>query len=224
MTPLISNWKLRRARFIAKWGAELQRLRIPLTNRVLLPLNVGALEKSLTELHDVFTRHGICFWLRDGTALGVVRGGRILASDDDVDIGIWANDLPALEDTLTELEGLGFVFYEKYDFMVSLLTRGETSYIVVSKSWSPDDAYHNFVDTLFEDLSGVEYLGRAFNVPGRSEDYLEFCYGPNWRVPKSFSWWSSSSFLPKEKRDAYLRDFMAGSDRKWWRPESCREN
>lgn len=112
MTSRVTDWKLRRARFIAKWGAELHRLRIPLTNRVVLPLNVKALEKSLSEIHDAFERHGICFWLRDGTALGVLRDGHIIATDDDVDLGIWPEDLPEVEQALQELEDLGFVVYK----------------------------------------------------------------------------------------------------------------
>ena len=214
MKPQISNWKVKRARFIAKWIAQLHRLRIPLTNRVLLPLNVERLEKSLAEVHDVFERHGVCFWLRDGTALGVVRGGRILASDDDVDIGVWAQDLPAVERALEDLEKLGFVVYEKYFFMISLLRRWESIEIVISKSWAADDTYHHFVDTFFEDLKPVEYLGRKFNVPSRSDAYLEFCYGPDWRIPKSFSWWSSSSFLPEDERDAYLQSFIDRSSKR----------
>lgn len=209
----VSDWKLKKAGFIAKWVAQLHRLRIPLTSRVFLPLNVESLEKSLAELHDVFDRHGICFWLRDGTALGVLRGGRILATDDDVDIGVWLDDRPAVERALQDLEELGFVVYEKYDFMISLLRRWESIEIVISKSWAADDAYHNFVDTFFADLRTVEYLGRKFNVPSRSDAYLEFCYGPDWRIPKSFSWWSSSSFLPKEERDTYLRNFINRSNR-----------
>lgn len=208
MKQRVSDWKVKRARFIAKWVAQLHRLRIPLTDKVLLPLNVKGLEKSLAELHDVFERHGICFWLRDGTALGVVRGGRIIASDDDVDIGIWAHDLPAVERAVEDLEKIGFVAYDKRFFMINLLRRWESIEIVISKSWDADDTYHHFVDTFFEDLKTVEYLGRKFNVPSRSEAYLEFCYGPDWRIPKSSSWWSSSSFLPKEERDAYLENFI----------------
>lgn len=207
-SEVVSDRKRRRARFIAKWVAQLHRLRIPFTNRVLLPLDVNGLEKSLIKLHDVFDRHGICFWLRDGTALGVVRGGRILASDDDVDIGVWLDDMPAVERAIEDLEKLGFVVYNKYNFMISLLSGWESIEIVVSKSWTPDDKYHNFVDTFFEDLKTVEYLGKKFNIPSRSEAYLEFCYGPDWRTPKPFSWWSSSSFLPKEERDAYLKNFI----------------
>lgn len=212
MKARLSDWKRKKARFIAKWVAQFHRLRIPLTNKVFLPLNVEGLEKSLAELHDVFKQHGISFWLRDGTALGVLRGGRIIASDDDVDVGVWLDDLPAVERALEDLEELGFVVYEKYNFMISLLKRWESIEIVVSKSWAANDTYHNFVDTFFEDLKTVDYLGREFNVPSRSDDYLEFCYGPDWRTPKSFSWWASSSFLPKEERDTYLRNFINRSD------------
>lgn len=209
MTSRATDWKLRRARFIAKWGAELHRLRIPLTNRVVLPLNVKALEKSLSEVHDVFQRHGICFWLRDGTALGVLRDGHIIATDDDVDLGVWPEDLPAVELALQELEDLGFVVYKHNRWIIGLLKRWETIEIVISNSWAQDDLYNGFVDTFFEDLKTVEYLGRAFNVPSKSDAYLEFCYGADWRIPKSFSWWSNSCWLPGDERAAYQKEFIA---------------
>lgn len=207
-----SDWKLRRARFIVKWGAELHRIRIPFTRRVLLPLNVKGLEASLAEVHEVFTRHGIRFWLRDGTALGVVRDGRIIAHDDDVDLGIWPEELPALEDALRELEDIGFVVYKHTRWIIGLLKRWETIEIVISGSWAQDDAYHNFVDSFFENLTPVPYLGRAFNVPHRTEAYLEFCYGPDWRTPKPFAWWSSSTWLPQQEREAYRKTFIAKFD------------
>lgn len=209
MTSLATDWKLKRARFIAKWGAELHRLRIPLINRVVLPLNVKALEKSLSEVHDIFQRHEICFWLRDGTALGVLRDGRIIATDDDVDLGIWPEDLPAVEQALQELEELGFVVYKHNRWIIGLLRRWETIEIVISNSWAQDDAYNGFVDTFFEDLKTVEYLGRKFNVPSKSDAYLEFCYGADWRIPKSFSWWSNSCWLPGDQRAAYQKEFIA---------------
>jgi phosphorylcholine metabolism protein LicD len=211
MRPATPDWKLMRARFIVKWGAELHRLRIPLTNRVVLPLNVKGLEKSLAEVHDVFTRHRICFWLRDGTALGVVRDGGIIAHDDDVDLGVWPEDLPALEHALRDLEGMGFVVYKHNRWIVGLLKRRETIEIVISGSWTQDDAYHIFVDSFFETLRSVDYLGRQFNVPRDSDAYLEFCYGLDWRTPKPFAWWASSAWLQQKDREEYRRKFITKS-------------
>ena len=204
-----SDWKIRRARLVVKWVAELHRLRIPFTNRVVLPLNVKALERSLVEVHDVFSRHDILFWLRDGTALGIVRDGKIIAGDDDADIGIWPEDLPAVEQALRDLEDLGFVVYQHTRWISGLLRRWETIEIVISRSWAQDDEYHNFVDTFFEDLRSVQYLGREFKVPSLSDAYLEFCYGVDWRTPRPFSWWASSCWLPREERDDYRRNYIA---------------
>lgn len=127
MRAAMSGSKLRRARFIVKWGAELHRLRIPFTGRVVLPLNVKGLEKSLAEVHEVFTRHGIRFWLRNDTALGVVRNGGIIARDDDVDLGNWPEELPALEHALRDLEDIGFVVYKHNRWIIGLLKRWRRS-------------------------------------------------------------------------------------------------
>lgn len=209
----MSGSKLRRARFIVKWGAELHRLRIPFTGRVVLPLNVKGLEKSLAEVHEVFTRHGIRFWLRNDTALGVVRNGGIIARDDDVDLGNWPEELPALEHALRDLEDIGFVVYKHNRWIIGLLKRWETIEIVISGSWEQNDDYHNFVDSFFESLKCVEYLGRQFNVPRDSDTYLQFCYGAHWRTPEPFSWWASSTWLPQEEREEYRKRFIAERDR-----------
>jgi hypothetical protein len=203
------QWKVKRAAFIVKWVAELHRLRIPLTKRVVLPLNVKGLEKSLIEVHEVFSRHQIRFWLRDGTALGVLRDGGIISHDDDVDIGVWSEDLPALEQALSELEGQGFVVYKHTRWIIGLLRRWEAIEIVISNSWEQDDDYNNFVDSFFHKLRPVQYLGLNFNVPEQSDAYLEFCYGPDWRTPRPFSWWASSCWLPSEERTRYKQNFVA---------------
>lgn len=212
MSSMLADWRLRRARFIVKWGAELHRRRIPFTARVLFPLNVKGLEKSLAEVHDVFIRHGIRFWLRDGTALGVLRDGGIIARDDDVDLGIWPEELPALEQALRDLEAIGFVVYKHNRWIIGLLKRWETIEIVISGSWEQNDDYHNFVDSFFENLKTAAYLDRQFNVPRDSDAYLEFCYGPDWRTPKPFSWWASSTWLPQEEREEYRKRFIAERD------------
>lgn len=215
--------KIRLARFIVKCVAELHRTRIPFTGRVVLPLNVACLEKSLAEVHDVFTRHGICFWLRDGTALGVLRDGRIIAGDDDVDLGIWPHDLPTLERALSELEDQGFVVYKHTRWIVGLLKRLESIEIIISGSWGQDDEHNQFIDSFFTELKSVQYLGREFNVPKNSEDYLEFSYGKDWRTPKPYSWWASTYWLPHQERNEYRQKFIEHSRAHLpqGKPDSC---
>ena len=47
------------------------------------------MDKQLQEILSSFHQHEINYWLDSGTLLGLMRDGRLLESDRDLDIGIW---------------------------------------------------------------------------------------------------------------------------------------
>ena len=46
----------------------------------------------MCDVREVFTQHGVRWWLMHGTLLGAHREGNIIQGDDDIDYGIWEED------------------------------------------------------------------------------------------------------------------------------------
>lgn len=176
-----------------------------------MPLRMSVLEAQLVDLHEVLGRHGITFWLRDGTALGAVRDGRLIPYDDDADLGIWAVSLPKLDAALEELVGRKFVVYKRNSSVVGLLRGWETTELCISGVEEKPDEYETVRERFFRELTPLAFLGRDFLVPRETERYLEFSYGPNWRVPKIDAW-SNSCWLPTREKLEQARNFGPKSD------------
>jgi hypothetical protein len=199
--------KMKWAREIAGLIHELHRIRIPLIGRVLLPLNTKVLASLLVDIHSVLAAHDVMFWLRDGTSLGIYRDGGFIPWDDDVDLGMWADDLPKAEAALADLAQRGFMVYRRESNLLCLLKDWETVEIVIS-GVERSNEYVAVQETFFRNLEKVRFLDRDFNIPGPIERYLEFCYGSDWGTPKPDAWWANSCWLPATSRQSHTDAFL----------------
>ena len=153
-------------------------------------------EKDLLRLKDILDGIGFEFFLVQGTLLGAVRDGTLIGYDKDFDLGTF-EDLGdpsvrfTLEEALTD-EGLKCTIrgpernprYSKYWALIEGLkwqtallpckTNGDT----VSMSTSP----LRYPAALFAETLDYDFLGTQFLVPYPPEDWLEFNYGPTWRI------------------------------------------
>ncbi|MBL8903077.1 MAG: LicD family protein [Rhizobiales bacterium] len=196
---------------IAGYIHELHRIRLPLTKRMVLPLNVKALERQLLDIHDAFGHEGVRFWLRDGTALGLYRDGGIIPFDDDVDLGVWDADTPKIEAALKRLSEKGFIIHGRNRYTIRLLRDWETVEIAVSglpvECWGGNLRYIEIQEAFFRDLVPMRFLGRDFLVPRDIEGYLEFSYGKDWSIPKPQAWWSHTWWLKKDEKQAHVESY-----------------
>jgi len=72
-------------------------------------------EAQLAWVAEVLNESGLGYWADSGTLLGLVRDGRLLPGDPDIDLGIWSDDEPALRGTLEIFRERGYrVRTEKY--------------------------------------------------------------------------------------------------------------
>ena len=55
--------------------------------RTIPPMNIEDAETLLGEVKEVFDKHKVTFFLRQGTCLGAVRDHALIVWDDDLDIG-----------------------------------------------------------------------------------------------------------------------------------------
>lgn len=72
-----------------------------------LPIRT-ANEDNFVEIVTFLTRHGIDYWLDQGSLLGVVRDGALLPWDKDIDIAVWEDGFERLLGLRRELRRLGY--------------------------------------------------------------------------------------------------------------------
>ena len=150
-----------------------------------------------------------------GTMLGIIREGKLLAHDLDIDMGVIVKDKVDLERIRLHLEKFGFNIWRQYffdDFIVEDSYRFcgikiDLNYYKItddnSKTWlfyrEPDKEYldneRNIVEMTYSpitDFKEVEVAGETIRLPANAEQLLEEKYGPTWRTPdKGWIYWLS---------------------------------
>ncbi|MCR3921776.1 MAG: LicD family protein [Firmicutes bacterium] len=69
------------------------------------------MDKQLRAILDLLHQHHIAYWLDSGTLLGLQREGHLLASDKDLDLGVWDSELPKLQTLLAIFRQAGYQIY-----------------------------------------------------------------------------------------------------------------
>lgn len=164
---------------------------------------LGRMKTMLFDTIDLFERHGIKYWLDDGTLLGIIRDGGLIPWDNDVDLGIAG-------DSVQRLSGLKFHLLPKYllrkktignlwipggtwafkvktvlekirhiNFHIDLFAK----YKVEDRyQWIDCGALKQIEPKYYDSLDHVTWEGRKISIPSHVEDYLAIRYG-DWRTP-----------------------------------------
>jgi hypothetical protein len=158
--------------------------------------------KILNFAHSLLTVNHIDHWLNFGTLLGAVREGDLIPWDEDIDVGIWEDDVPrVLKLTKIFMSG-GFkvkvnrmqeskrvcsvaIFYSHVNSLhMSFNTFTEQDGMACGVEWSGMRYPVESVKTLGE----IELHGRMYPCPQNPEFGLESFYGEDWRTPKIKKW------------------------------------
>lgn len=145
---------------------------------------------TLLAMKDVFDAHGKRFFLDRGTLLGAVREKGFIASDYDIDVGVFSDEI-TLAEIIRMFEGTEFILNQDFDYKVGFigptgiqvdffLSIRENGY-VMSKGWK---SVHTWYFSDFE-LMEYNFLGTTFYIPENYEKHLEENYG-NWRTAAIF--------------------------------------
>jgi GR25 family glycosyltransferase involved in LPS biosynthesis len=161
--------------------------------------------KTLFDLDDILTHQKQRYFLACGTLLGAIREGKFIDHDEDIDVGILAEEYdPKIEKELVKkfkiIHKLGSV---KTGYEISLehkITKIHLDIFLYYKEsnfrWAPSFfgicnksprkmcrwEYH------FDSLGEIDFLQRKFNIPFPPDKYLEDGYGLDWQTPKKFSY------------------------------------
>ena len=194
-------------------GGQFERGADMATRFLLDERNAPAAVRMLTEVAGVFARQGIRYALTAGTLLGVVREGRLLPWDSDMDLSIFAQDAPRFGAAIRELEASGYIvrlrMHSRTDHP---LVKGTVRILKIwNRRWGMfrgrmlldcfvkiryEDAYYWAVGgekeyakkavpaRFYDRLESIEFSGKRFLVPSDPRGYLALRYGPDWQTPR----------------------------------------
>jgi len=74
------------------------------------------LDKQLLEITEILNKNDIFYWIDSGTLLGLVREGKLLPGDLDIDISIPSNERKKVLGLLHEFERIGYFFKERWTY------------------------------------------------------------------------------------------------------------
>jgi len=175
--------------------------------------------ETLTTLQTQLTKADISFFFDMGTLLGIVREGRLLKHDMDIDVGVFATDDDQKKEITRTLNSLGC--REVYRYSIDTIGIVEQSFILNDIKF--DINYYHRADAVdicylfyrdpkkryaeecvmdvvqlscphINKIVKIDFAGTSVNIPDSAETYLANRYGSNWRIPdKKYVYWKGPS-------------------------------
>ncbi len=170
--------------------------------RALGEVPEAALE-ALTLAIEALEEAGARPWVTYGTLLGMVREGRLLPHDDDIDLAVSSGaDAAGIATAMTargfvanseerDAQGVTKQKFERGAILVELF------FVRQAGRWWTDLSRAGDYSVLCATHPPVEIVRRRHGglelpVPAATEAYLAHCYGPDWRRPVTvWSWFLS---------------------------------
>ncbi len=156
------------------------------------PMNRENAAKVLFEFDDIMSEIGAPYFLSCGTALGFRRDGNFIEWDDEIDIDLKSEEfMPRFLFLKEKFLENGFIVRptlrnngSKMNIFKNKIKIAMSSLSLIGES----RIYSNqkVPGKLYERPDKIEYLGREFNLPGPSEEYLTWYYGDWETVIKSY--------------------------------------
>jgi len=88
------------------------------------------LDEQLVEITEILNKHDVFYWIDSGTLLGIVREGKLLSGDIDIDISIPYTEKENVFRLLPDFEGIGYSFketwsYKSNEYIFKLIHKGK---------------------------------------------------------------------------------------------------
>jgi lipopolysaccharide cholinephosphotransferase len=167
--------------------------------------------KMLQVIANLLREHRIPYILEAGTLLGVVREGRLLPWDTDVDITVLYQNADQIRKLKWKLFLKGYrMRIRRFERNVGPFKKGDIRIIKIQTTYLWLFKHHTLMDIFlkykigeayywalkgekyiikrspseyYENTKWIEFMGNLFTVPAKAEEYLAYHYGADWRIP-----------------------------------------
>lgn len=171
--------------------------------------------KNLREAEDLLEKgaalleaSGIAYWLEGGTLLGIRREDRLLPWDNDIDISLMEDQLPAIPAFLSAVKNAGLrVRVRRFPSNTSPFSKGAIRIIKIRKQhflgllkgkvcldiflkyesegkafWMIAEKTKSVPVSFYRSFRKIQFKGWDYSIPKETEAYLSYRYG-DWETP-----------------------------------------
>lgn len=151
----------------------------------------GKGERCLIDFKEVLEGIDVPFFLMAGTVLGYIRDGQLLEGDKDVDVGVFEKDYDKarIEAALRASAKFQIKRVDDHADRIRAVHRNGVWIDVFPyfseghRTWHAGTVARWWHEPF--DLKPYEVAGTEFRIPADTDAYLEWNYGPDWRIPYS---------------------------------------
>ncbi len=153
------------------------------------PMNHKVMWDNMIVFKESMDKHNIPFVIIFGGLLGLIREGKLIDWDDDIDLFCFSEDHRRIEPVVKELESKGFYIPNKNECPMHdhfFIREGEKIEIWWFDSLDGERVYDQVVRYPKEYLEKTEtynHKGVDWLIPSKPKEFLELTYGPKWKIP-----------------------------------------
>jgi phosphorylcholine metabolism protein LicD len=158
--------------------------------------------KLMKVVCEIFENHKLHYWFDFGGLLGIIRDGKLISYDHDIDYGIFLEDFSILEKTKNDFAKAGYTLclnecypgplnfpriYQNKNLLADIFLWHEPlndGYLKIAK-WRNDERNNNIKTPkpFFKNLTSITSQGIQIPIPSYVEILLQLRYGFYWRMP-----------------------------------------
>jgi len=163
-------------------------------------MNKEIMHSNLLDFKEAMDKQDVKYAFIFGGLLGLIREGKLIDWDDDVEFACFFDDHRKMKGVVEELKSKDFYIPDRNECPLHdhfFIKGGEKIelwwFTRVNEKWIYDN-HIIYSAEHFDTLDEIEFLGKKWKVPHNPEKFLELTYG-NWKIPNK----NASYIIGKDK-------------------------
>jgi lipopolysaccharide cholinephosphotransferase len=153
-------------------------------------MNKEVMWNNMKIFKESMDKHDIPFIIMFGGLLGLIRDGKLIDTDDDIDLACFSEDHRKIGLVVEDLKSKGFYIPEKNECPLHdhfFIKDGEKIEIWWFDKLGEERVYDNIVRydaRYFEETETFNHKGVDWLIPSNPKKFLELTYGRTWTRPQ----------------------------------------